>query len=105
MAWFIAVCARAASARTASLVVSPVFHDSKTSLTPFGRVMSGRLTESDADALGGVAEGGFPVSAPSILSLPPDLPSPLPQAVRSSAAVAASTVATGKEWRFTVDSP
>jgi hypothetical protein len=60
----------------------------------------------------GAAEGfvdsfgvSVPWSAPAILSLSLDLSSPPPQAVSSRAAEAASAAATGKERRFTVDSP
>lgn len=105
MASFVAVWAWPASARTASFVASPVFQLSNSSFTPLGKVISGRSAPVVLLALGEAADAVAPESAPAILSFPFELSSPLPQAVSRSAAVAANAAATGKERRFTVDSP
>src|SRR5689334_12869003 len=95
----------ALSARTASLIVFPVFWSSKTFLASDGNVIVGRSVALEAEGLGD-ADAEPSVSAPAILSLPLLLSSPPPQAVRSRAAAAASAVAAGKVRRFTVlDSP
>lgn len=104
MAASVALMRPETSARTASFVVSPVFQLSKTFVTSLGNVTFGRCAESVL-ALGEADSVESPVSAPAILSLSLDLSSPLPHAVSSRAAVAASAAATGKERRFTVDSP
>ncbi len=94
------------SARTASLSLSPVLGQSKVYVRSDGSSIFGRsaeAAEADADAVGDADVS--PVSAPAILSLSFDSPSPPPQAVSSRAADATSAAATGKERRFTVDSP
>src|SRR5882757_7358977 len=92
------------SLRTASLSSSPVLGQSKVYVRSDGSSIFGRSAACEAEALG-EADVAPPVSAPAILSLSAESPSPPPHPVRTRAVTAAKAAVANKGGRrFTADS-